>query len=824
MKRNKYQWIIDLIIEYAIKLFLLILIVFIFNQILYQYISSGTGGYVREYIEVKEFKYHPAYQFFNYLSDLLRLDLGRDPTNNAPVTFYIGSGLLNSALLFFPSILFSVLISYWIAKSYYMNKRKAVTKIVNDLSIFISSIPIYWLAFTFFLLIIVSDEITENTMLILIISGALVIILTLFYFLNRIKGKGWIKNVTKSIYNINSRLILYWIGFIIFMILVMGGEGSNTIIWFIPPIVFLVIVIKDFIEKFQQYPRSWLIKKLLIRTLVFSFVYGLILYIMPEYGFNIGGTQSWKVYDADFFTQLIDRVWHLLLPWIPMVTLFTVILSQSLKIKIDELKNTDYVKLAKAKGLPKNLIFKKHLSSPIWAELLSKLSSYIPFFITYLVVVEVVFYYHGIGFYCIEKSYPVQNASILFLGIFVIFFQFLNNLLIKTFIPYLRRDTDVNRKSKTNRTIVLIILVIALISFVHNMVTSPPISLTTIDSIIRIGLIVAVFVIILLLIIYQRRKQSIDIQTPSDRLDLNKEIDMSKFEVTIKNLPKPQKPKLTNEKRRALIKFLIGLSIIFVILLIGFLVPIDPKEANFISPEKVSAYVPPMPDYPMGIIDALGVRLDYMSLVFVAGRYLLIPIISALIGLLAGTLLGVVSGLWKSVWDRTMTRFFEFIEMFPSVLLLIIMLTFFGFNISGFMFTLILIGSARIYRVVREEVIILRQEEFIRAVKLLGSNFWNILRKHILPNIRIAFVSNLFTLIADFIILDATLIYITQYTMPDFLINIIPIKGWGLLISSNLNLFVRGELLSVIFPGIFLVLVIGIFRWIGKNSEILVKR
>ncbi len=825
--KNTYKWIIELIIEYAIKLFLMILVVFIFNQVMLGNISSGLSSYIREYIEVDELKFHKAYQFFNYLGDLLRFDLGTDPSNNAVTSFYITPGLINSSLLFFPSIIFSVLISYWFGKSYYLGKRTFVSNIIKTLSVFISSIPIYWLAFIFFLLIIVSSDLVKDFWLFAIPLLVVSALFFIFWILrNNHKNGARFRNKAINIgFNFSSGFLVYWIIAILFLILGAGKPITQLPIRFILPVVFIVILAGYLIHNRKGKTPLWFLKRVIISSVIFTLFYALLLLYIPETGFNIGGSHSWYTYDKNFVIVIIDRIWHLILPWIPMVTLFTVVLSQAIQSKIRQLEDADFIKMAQAKGLPKNVIFKKHLSSPVWAELLSTLSSYLPFFITYLVVVELVFMYNGLGHYCITRSYPVQNAAILFLGMFVIVVQFLNNFLMKILIPYIRREQGINIKPASNYWFLLFILAFVLFSVVQNaFINSPIITIDNFNLAIRLIVIFFIIACSFIWLYIKRKKQLISFKPIDKNIFAKKDINIIKVDNHTNKLSKIREQVMTISKKKALLKVIIGLSIVLIIIALSFIFQTNINDALFISRETISGYWNPTFNYPMGVINTLGVKLDYLELILVAGRYLLVPIISAIIGLIIGTLLGVVSGLWKSFWDKILTRFFEFVEMFPSVLLLIIMLTFFNRNIFGFTFTLISIGSARVYRIVREEVIILRQQEFIVAVKLLGSNFWNILRKHIIPNIRNLFISSVFYLIADFILLDATLIYITGYEFPSFLSNIIPIQGWGFLISSSINLFVRGYILIGLFPGIFLIGTIAIFRWIGDNASILVDK
>ncbi len=827
MNKSSYRWIVDLVIEYAVKLFLLILIVFVFNQVMLGNITTGKSQRIKEYIEVKDLRYHKAYQFFNYLGKLLTLDLGRDPTNNAVAGFYIKPGIINSSLLFFPSIIFSILIAYWIGKTTYLGKHKIVNSALKGLSYLISSIPIYWVAFIFFLLIIVAPSLLRNYVLIFVPLGILAVLFVGLFLLKKLRKTGnKAGNLIERGFTLITVALLYWIIYIFFLIITAGDEVSHIALRLFPPIVFVIFLTIYIVSSIRaNQSRQKLIVKSIIAVIVFIVLYFFIPVFTPETGFNIGGTESWQVYNADLLTKAIDRVWHLILPWIPMFTLFIVVLSESVQNKLQQLNKADYINTARSKGFSRKYIFKKHLSAPIWAEIFSTLASYLPFFITYMVVVELVFYYQGLGYYAINKTYPVQNASILFLGIFVIVVQFLNSLIMKILIPYLRREQQVNIKSKSNYSILIFLLIVCLISIIHHTLIDRGFqSIDVFNPIYRIILIVVIVGGLALWLFFKRKRRLHHQPNLTHSIIKGKNVEETQVKEAIATLPAYKRQKLTQDKKTALIKVIAGICVVLLLIVIGFAFSIDTTNVRLITRTNVFEYDSPNGEHLMGQLNVLGEKIDYLRLILVASRYLLIPIISAILGLIVGTVLGVASGLWSSTWDRMLKRVFEFIEMIPSVLLLVIVLAFFNKTIFGFMFTLILIGSARIYRIVREEVILLRQEEFIVAVKLIGSNFWNILRRHIFPNIRSLFTANIFTLIADFILLDATLIYITRYTLPENLIDVIPFQGWGLLITSSIDLFVRGDVLTGIFPGIFLVFTIFVFRWVGNNATILLKR
>jgi oligopeptide transport system permease protein len=171
-------------------------------------------------------------------------------------------------------------------------------------------------------------------------------------------------------------------------------------------------------------------------------------------------------------------------------------------------------------------------------------------------------------------------------------------------------------------------------------------------------------------------------------------------------------------------------------------------------------------EFPLGT-DAIG--RDVLSrLLYGTRTSLIVGLIPTAIILLLGTLVGLIAGYRGGTIDAVLMRFAEIVYSFPAFLFFIIVMaalkeTTIGKFWNGFLIlflALSLVGWVSVARLVRGQVLSLREKEFIEAAHAIGVRQHNILLKHLLPNsLGTIIIAGAF-LVPSFIITEAALSYL----------------------------------------------------------------
>ncbi|ROQ93448.1 ABC transporter permease [Desulfosoma caldarium] len=175
----------------------------------------------------------------------------------------------------------------------------------------------------------------------------------------------------------------------------------------------------------------------------------------------------------------------------------------------------------------------------------------------------------------------------------------------------------------------------------------------------------------------------------------------------------------------------LGLSIIVGIVIVAALGPaVAPYDP--LVPAPLDRLQPPGSKHLFGT-DSLG--RDILSRVIHGSRIsLLIGLISVSISLVPGTLLGLVAGYFGDPLDSLIMRIMDVLLAFPAVLLAIVITAILGPSLPNTMIAVGVVYIPHYARIVRSNVLSLRQRLFVQAVRHLGGSHARVLFFHILPN------------------------------------------------------------------------------------------
>lgn len=156
--------------------------------------------------------------------------------------------------------------------------------------------------------------------------------------------------------------------------------------------------------------------------------------------------------------------------------------------------------------------------------------------------------------------------------------------------------------------------------------------------------------------------------------------------------------------------------------------PHDPNHGDFLNIDASPSW-----DHPLGT-DGNG--RDYWSRLLYGGRVSLsVGIVATMIAAAIGTLLGTLSGYYRGVVDLSIQRLTELVMTFPSLLVIIALVAFLGPSLFNIIAVFGLLGWTSFCRIVRGQVLSVREMTFVEAAKTLGAPNAIIMRRHILPNI-----------------------------------------------------------------------------------------
>ncbi|ONK21806.1 peptide ABC transporter permease [Bacillus sp. VT-16-64] len=249
-----------------------------------------------------------------------------------------------------------------------------------------------------------------------------------------------------------------------------------------------------------------------------------------------------------------------------------------------------------------------------------------------------------------------------------------------------------------------------------------------------------------------------------------------------------------------------GFFIILFFVLLGFIAP-------FVTPYGFDEQVisdrlqPPSATHWLGT-DDLG-RDIFTRIAYGARLSLQVGFFAVIGALFFGTILGVLAGYYGRWVDMLISRFFDILLAFPSILLAIAIVAILGASLQNALIAIAIVNIPIFGRLVRSRVISLREEEFIMAARAQGMKNGRILLHHILPNSMAPLIVQS-TLGFGTAILDAAgLGFLGLGAQP-------PLPEWGKMLADSRD-FIQLAPWTLIVPGVCIVLVVLGFNLMGDG-------
>ena len=238
------------------------------------------------------------------------------------------------------------------------------------------------------------------------------------------------------------------------------------------------------------------------------------------------------------------------------------------------------------------------------------------------------------------------------------------------------------------------------------------------------------------------------------------------------------------------------------------LLPFDPLAVDF-----GQALLPPGAGHWFGT-DDLG--RDVLSRVIAAAHTdLQIAVMCVLIPFVIGSAVGLVSGYVGGITDIVLMRLVDILWAFPFYVLVIAIVGSLGPSIANMYLAFALVAWISFARIVRGEVLILKQQEYVQAALLLGYSHGRILLRHVLPN---AITPAIVFMMSDVVL---TILAVTALGFLGLGIQP-PTPEWGVMIAEGRNFIFDGWWGSL-FPGLAIVYVGVTFTFLGDGLDDLLR-
>lgn len=212
--------------------------------------------------------------------------------------------------------------------------------------------------------------------------------------------------------------------------------------------------------------------------------------------------------------------------------------------------------------------------------------------------------------------------------------------------------------------------------------------------------------------------------------------------------------------------------------------------------------IPPCLAYPFGT-DWLGRNMFYRTLTGLSTS-ILIGITAAGVSAIMALLLGIAAATLGKKADSVISFFIDMVMGIPHILLLILISFACGKGLKGVIIGVALTHWTSLARLIRGEVLQLRQSEYILIAEKLGHSKFAVARKHMLPHLLPQFLVGLVLLFPHAILHESSITFLGFGLSSEQ-------PAIGIILSESMKYLITGKWWLAVFPGIMLVLTVVLF-------------
>jgi peptide/nickel transport system permease protein len=257
------------------------------------------------------------------------------------------------------------------------------------------------------------------------------------------------------------------------------------------------------------------------------------------------------------------------------------------------------------------------------------------------------------------------------------------------------------------------------------------------------------------------------------------------------------------KNRMVMFGFLI-IGVLFIVAVFGpVIAPYSPIKQNL--DKRLQS---PSSEHIMGT-DDLG--RDVFSRVILGSRIsLTVGFISVGISILIGVPLGLISGFYGGWIDKIIMRIVDMMLCFPTLFLILMVITFLEPNIINVMIVIGITSWPRLTRYVRGEALSIRDREYIQAVRMMGLSKLRILFVHLLPNVIAPVIISATLGVGSAILTESVLSFLGLGVQP-------PNPSWGNILTAGKEYVGQKVWWLMFFPGMAILITVFSFNLIGEG-------
>jgi ABC-type dipeptide/oligopeptide/nickel transport system permease subunit len=255
----------------------------------------------------------------------------------------------------------------------------------------------------------------------------------------------------------------------------------------------------------------------------------------------------------------------------------------------------------------------------------------------------------------------------------------------------------------------------------------------------------------------------------------------------------------------------IGAFIVLLMVVVAVFAPVlAPHNPDAVFSQGITAQGTPVGPSKMFPLGTDGNGRDVLSRIIYGTRVsLTVGIVSAIINLVVGTFIGLLAGFYGKWVDNVLMRVVDVVLAFPFLLLAMAMVSVLGPSMWNILLVLGITGWGTMARLVRGQVLAMREYEYVQAERALGASGLRIMLRVILPNLFGTAVVFSMLSVGNNILTEAALSFLGIGIQP-------PTPSWGNMIEGAMQTYQYAPW-TIWFPGLAVIIAVLGFNLLGDG-------